>query len=73
MTFASIDEAVKEIAAGRAVVVVDDEDRENEGDLIFAAEAATPRATRSTSNGRSGSTRGSAVISSSATLMAWAG
>ena len=31
-----------EIAAGRPVVVVDDEDRENEGDLIFAAELATP-------------------------------
>jgi 3,4-dihydroxy 2-butanone 4-phosphate synthase/GTP cyclohydrolase II len=34
--------AVADIAAGRAVVVVDDEDRENEGDLIFAAERATP-------------------------------
>ena len=31
-----------DIAAGRPVVVVDDEDRENEGDLIFAAELATP-------------------------------
>jgi 3,4-dihydroxy 2-butanone 4-phosphate synthase / GTP cyclohydrolase II len=40
--FATIEEAIKEIAAGRAVVVVDDEDRENEGDLIFAAEKATP-------------------------------
>ncbi len=38
----SIDRAVADIAAGRAVVVVDDEDRENEGDLIFAAEMATP-------------------------------
>jgi 3,4-dihydroxy 2-butanone 4-phosphate synthase/GTP cyclohydrolase II len=38
----SIDRAIDEIAAGRAVVVVDDEDRENEGDLIFAAELATP-------------------------------
>ena len=36
-----IERAVKEIAAGRAVIVVDDEDRENEGDLIFAAELAT--------------------------------
>jgi 3,4-dihydroxy 2-butanone 4-phosphate synthase / GTP cyclohydrolase II len=34
--------AVAEIAAGRPVVVTDDEDRENEGDLIFAADAATP-------------------------------
>jgi 3,4-dihydroxy 2-butanone 4-phosphate synthase/GTP cyclohydrolase II len=40
--FTTIEEAVKEIAAGRPVVVVDDEDRENEGDLIFAAQKATP-------------------------------
>jgi len=39
--FSTVEEAVKEIAAGRAVVVVDDEDRENEGDLIFAAEKAS--------------------------------
>ena len=38
-----IDAAVSAIAAGRAVVVVDDEDRENEGDLVFAADAATPQ------------------------------
>ncbi|HIW96145.1 MAG TPA: bifunctional 3,4-dihydroxy-2-butanone-4-phosphate synthase/GTP cyclohydrolase II [Candidatus Corynebacterium gallistercoris] len=38
----SVDRAVADIAAGKAVVVVDDEDRENEGDLIFAAELATP-------------------------------
>src|SRR5690349_1960418 len=38
----TIEEAVAAIAGGRAVVVVDDEDRENEGDLIFAAELATP-------------------------------
>jgi 3,4-dihydroxy-2-butanone 4-phosphate synthase len=38
---ATIDEAVADIAAGRMVIVVDDEDRENEGDLIFAADAAT--------------------------------
>jgi 3,4-dihydroxy 2-butanone 4-phosphate synthase / GTP cyclohydrolase II len=37
-----IGQAVADIAAGRAVVVVDDADRENEGDLIFAAELATP-------------------------------
>ena len=36
--FDSIERAVADIAAGKAVVVVDDEDRENEGDLIFAAE-----------------------------------
>lgn len=38
----SIDRAIADIAAGKAVIVVDDEDRENEGDLIFAAEKATP-------------------------------
>lgn len=38
----AVESAVAEIAAGRAVVVTDDEDRENEGDLIFAAELATP-------------------------------
>jgi 3,4-dihydroxy 2-butanone 4-phosphate synthase/GTP cyclohydrolase II len=37
-----VEAALTELAAGRAVVVVDDEDRENEGDLIFAAEMATP-------------------------------
>ncbi len=38
----SVEQAIAEIAAGHAVVVVDDEDRENEGDLIFAAQRATP-------------------------------
>jgi 3,4-dihydroxy 2-butanone 4-phosphate synthase/GTP cyclohydrolase II len=38
----TIETALLEIAAGRPVVVVDDEDRENEGDIIFAAEHATP-------------------------------
>ena len=38
----SIERAIADIKAGRPVVVVDDEDRENEGDLIFAAELATP-------------------------------
>ncbi|WP_427886791.1 3,4-dihydroxy-2-butanone-4-phosphate synthase [Kribbella sp. GL6] len=38
----TIEHAVTEIAAGRPVVVVDDEDRENEGDLTFAASLATP-------------------------------
>ncbi|MFE3457297.1 bifunctional 3,4-dihydroxy-2-butanone-4-phosphate synthase/GTP cyclohydrolase II [Nocardiopsis aegyptia] len=37
-----IQDAVADFAAGRAIVVVDDEDRENEGDIIFAAELATP-------------------------------
>ncbi|WP_370247283.1 bifunctional 3,4-dihydroxy-2-butanone-4-phosphate synthase/GTP cyclohydrolase II [Nocardioides sp.] len=38
----SVDRAIADIAAGRAVVVVDDEGRENEGDIIFAASKATP-------------------------------
>ncbi|MDQ1716911.1 MAG: 3,4-dihydroxy 2-butanone 4-phosphate synthase / cyclohydrolase [Pseudonocardiales bacterium] len=38
----SVEKAIADIAAGKAVVVIDDEDRENEGDLIFAAELATP-------------------------------
>ncbi|MGZ6792098.1 MAG: bifunctional 3,4-dihydroxy-2-butanone-4-phosphate synthase/GTP cyclohydrolase II [Mycobacteriales bacterium] len=37
----TIERAVAEIAAGRAVVVVDDEDRENEGDIVFAAQLAS--------------------------------
>ena len=37
----SIERAITDIKAGKAVVVIDDEDRENEGDLIFAAELAT--------------------------------
>jgi 3,4-dihydroxy 2-butanone 4-phosphate synthase/GTP cyclohydrolase II len=40
--FATIEQAVADIAAGRPVIVVDDADREDEGDLIFAAEKATP-------------------------------
>ncbi|MGB4504967.1 MAG: 3,4-dihydroxy-2-butanone-4-phosphate synthase, partial [Syntrophaceticus sp.] len=40
--FNTIEEAIAEIAAGQMVVVVDDEDRENEGDLIIAAEKVTP-------------------------------
>ena len=35
--FATIEEALEDIAAGKMVVVVDDEDRENEGDLVMAA------------------------------------
>ncbi|HYO61040.1 MAG TPA: bifunctional 3,4-dihydroxy-2-butanone-4-phosphate synthase/GTP cyclohydrolase II [Actinomycetota bacterium] len=42
MPFARVEEAVEDIRAGKMVIVVDDEDRENEGDLIFAAEKATP-------------------------------
>lgn len=38
----SIERAIEDIAAGKAIVVVDDENRENEGDIIFAASKATP-------------------------------
>jgi 3,4-dihydroxy 2-butanone 4-phosphate synthase/GTP cyclohydrolase II len=40
--FETIERALRDLADGKAVVVVDDEERENEGDLIFAAEKATP-------------------------------
>ena len=40
----SIEQAIEEIKAGRMVILVDDEDRENEGDLCMAAEAVTPEA-----------------------------
>src|SRR3954464_2622925 len=39
--FSTIEEALEDIAAGKMVVVVDDEDRENEGDLVMAAEFVT--------------------------------
>jgi 3,4-dihydroxy 2-butanone 4-phosphate synthase / GTP cyclohydrolase II len=42
--FAAIEEAIEEIRQGRMVVVCDDEDRENEGDLTMAAQFATPEA-----------------------------
>ncbi len=41
---ASIEEAIEEIRAGRMIILMDDEDRENEGDLYMAAEAVTPEA-----------------------------
>jgi 3,4-dihydroxy 2-butanone 4-phosphate synthase / GTP cyclohydrolase II len=44
MSFAPIEEAIEEIRAGRMVVVCDDEDRENEGDLTMAAQFVTPEA-----------------------------
>ncbi len=42
--FATVEEAIEDIRAGRFVVVVDDPDRENEGDLVIAAQFATPEA-----------------------------
>src|SRR5437762_12117964 len=44
MQFARIEEAIAEIQEGRIVIIVDDEDRENEGDLMVAAEKVTPEA-----------------------------
>lgn len=41
--FCSIDEAIDELRAGRMIILVDDEHRENEGDLVVAAEKATPQ------------------------------
>jgi 3,4-dihydroxy-2-butanone 4-phosphate synthase/GTP cyclohydrolase II len=43
-SFATIPDAIRELRAGRMIVVVDDEDRENEGDLAMAAEMITPEA-----------------------------
>lgn len=42
MKFDSVEEAIQDIRAGKMVIVADDEDRENEGDLVCAASAATP-------------------------------
>ncbi len=44
MPFHTIEEALADIRAGKFVILVDDEDRENEGDMVMAAEAVTPEA-----------------------------
>src|SRR5881296_3472419 len=44
MYFSTIEEAIEDIKAGKMIIVVDDEDRENEGDLTIAAERVTPEA-----------------------------
>src|SRR5450756_2469397 len=44
LPFTDVATAIEEIRAGRMIVVVDDEDRENEGDLTMAAEKVTPEA-----------------------------
>src|SRR5688572_1650986 len=44
MKFATIEEALNDIRDGRIIIIVDDEDRENEGDLMIAAEKVTPDA-----------------------------
>jgi len=53
MGFSAVQEAIDAVARLGMVVVVDDEDRENEGDLIMAAEAATPGCRRPASSARS--------------------
>ena len=42
--FSTIEEAIEDIRSGKMLIVVDDEDRENEGDLTIAAEKVTPEA-----------------------------
>ena len=44
LQFDAIDDVLRDVAAGRIVIVTDDADRENEGDLIMAAEKVTPQA-----------------------------
>ena len=44
MPIAPIPELVAELAAGRMIVLVDEEDRENEGDIVIAADHVTPQA-----------------------------
>ena len=44
VVFSSIEDAVKDVCQGKMIVIVDDEDRENEGDLCLAAELVTPEA-----------------------------
>lgn len=44
MSFSTIEEAIEDIRKGKIIIVVDDEDRENEGDFIMAAEKCTPEA-----------------------------
>ena len=41
--FDKVEDAILDIAAGKMVIVTDDENRENEGDLVMAAEKATPQ------------------------------
>ncbi|HNR57780.1 MAG TPA: 3,4-dihydroxy-2-butanone-4-phosphate synthase, partial [Methanothrix sp.] len=44
MPFCSVEEAIEEVRAGRFILILDDEGRENEGDLVMAAEKVTPEA-----------------------------
>ena len=42
MKFTTIEQAIQDLQRGKFIIVVDDENRENEGDLVLAAEKATP-------------------------------
>ena len=44
MMFSSVADILSDIAEGKPVIVIDSEDRENEGDLVIASELATPEA-----------------------------
>jgi 3,4-dihydroxy 2-butanone 4-phosphate synthase/GTP cyclohydrolase II len=44
MPFSPIPEILEELKSGKPIVLVDDEDRENEGDIVYAAEKITPQA-----------------------------
>lgn len=44
MAFSSVEELVEDLRAGKMIVLLDDEDRENEGDIVMAAEHVTPEA-----------------------------
>src|SRR5258708_5288767 len=44
MPFSPIPDVIDELKAGKPIVLVDDEDRENEGDIVYAAERVTPEA-----------------------------
>jgi len=44
LKFNTIEEALEDIKSGKMIIVVDDEDRENEGDLVMAADKVTPEA-----------------------------
>jgi len=42
--FSSVEDAMEDIRQGKMIIIVDDEDRENEGDLMIASEKVTPQA-----------------------------
>ena len=52
--FCSVDEAIEEIKNGKLLIIIDDEDRENEGDFVCAAEFITPEIVNFMANARQG-------------------